>query len=561
MSALALVAQQMSAVALLATAHGVGEAAEKLGVIAVGLLAAVAMLAHAPRISERARAAAMLAALVVAPVLLVVDIWHTSQLAHLRHQPAKAGAVAVAGLLVVAGLALLVHRRPRAFPLLAVFALPFRLPISTGGSTSNLLIPLYLVVGAGALAYAVPRLSSMYPGTLDPSSDGARAEGTPAPRPADRGPTAAGWWARSISPRGLEWLLAASVVLYGLQAAYSADFSKALENMAFFYVPFALLFALLREVRWTRELLLQCLAVAVALAVVFAGIGFVEYHRKQLFLNPKVIAANQYSDYFRVNSLFFDPNIYGRFLALVMVGVATGVMWSVRRREVLLGGGLLLWLLGGLVTSFSQSSIAALLLGLAVLAAYRWDVRSTVYVAGALVTIALVVVAAAPPSLHLGLSGRSGSASNATSGRTKLIEGGLRLFADRPVQGFGPGSFAQEYRAHEAHVTSTSATSASHTIPVTVAAEQGLVGLALYAALLVSAFAVLFRGAGRSPPRIAVAACFAALVLHTFTYADFLEDPVTWTLLGIGVALACVVDGGGERRSSEPDMEPAVLRS
>ena len=58
---------------------------------------------------------------------------------------------------------------------------------------------------------------------------------------------------------------------------------------------------------------------AVALAVVFAGIGFVEYARKTLFLNPKVVAANQYDNYFRVNSLFFDPSIYGRFLALVMI--------------------------------------------------------------------------------------------------------------------------------------------------------------------------------------------------------------------------------------------------
>jgi O-antigen ligase len=347
------------------------------------------------------------------------------------------------------------------------------------------------------------------------------------------------------------------VVLYALQASYSADFSKALENMVFFYVPFALLFALLREVRWTRELLLMCLGTAVALAVLFAGIGFVEYYRKHLFLNPKVVAANEYSNFFRVNSLFFDPNIYGRFLALVMVAVTAGVLWSVRRREVLLGAAVLLWLLAGLVTSFSQSSIAALLLGLAVLAAWRWDVRGTLYVALALVALALVVVALAPPGLHLGLSGKAGSASNATSGRTKLIKGGLRLFADRPLEGFGPGSFALEYRAHE-HVDSTNATSASHTIPITVAAEQGIVGLALYAALLVSAFAVLFADAGRSPPpepgypslrlaspfRPALAACFAALVLHTFTYADFLEDPLTWTLLGIGVALAAAARYG-----------------
>ncbi|HEX7609186.1 MAG TPA: hypothetical protein VF380_00810, partial [Solirubrobacteraceae bacterium] len=89
--------------------------------------------------------------------------------------------------------------------------------------------------------------------------------------------------------------------------------------------------------------------------------------------------------------------------------------------------------------------------------------------------------------------------------------------------------------------------SASHTIPVTVAAEQGILGLAVYFALLVASFAVLFRGAGRSPPRIAIAACFAALVLHTWTYADFLEDPFTWALLAIGLALA---DAARQARAS-----------
>jgi O-antigen ligase len=557
-------------VQLLATAHGLGEAAEKLGVIAVALLAAVVVLgggqaarwrgggasasgdARTPGgpwpITPRTRSLALLATLVLTPVLLAIDVWHTTQLAHLRAHPAEAAGAVVLGLLVVAALALLVHRSPRAFPLLAVAALPFRLPISTGGSTSNLLVPLYLVVGAGSLAYLVPRLfGAVEP--ADPASElGACATdrdslgeaGVAEERAAEIATSVRGWWAWATAPRGLEWLLMASVVLYALQASYSADFSKALENMVFFYVPFALLFALLREVRWTRELLLKCLTIAVVLAVLFAGIGFVEYYRKHLFLNPKVVAANEYSNFFRVNSLFFDPNIYGRFLALVMIAVMAGVLWSARRREVLVGGAVLLWLLAGTVTSFSQSSIAALLLGLAVLAAWRWDVRGTLYVTGALVAIALVAVALAPPSLHLGLSGKGGSASNATSGRTKLIEGGLRLFADRPLQGFGPGSFAWEYRARE-HVDGTNATSASHTIPITVAAEQGIVGLLLYAALLVSAFAVLFKGVGRAPPgpvRPALAACFAALVLHTFTYADFLEDPLTWTLLGIGVALA-----------------------
>ena len=350
----------------------------------------------------------------------------------------------------------------------------------------NLLIPLYLVVAAGTLTFIAPRLLSRGPGL-----DGSGKRELPG--------EVVGKVSTWLSPRGVEWLLLTAVVLYALQGVYSTDHAKAAENIAFFYLPFGLLFILLRDVRWTRELVLSCLGVAVALAVVFAGVGFVEYYRKALFLNPKVVASNQFGNYFRVNSLFFDPSIYGRFLAIVMTAVTTVVLWSRNRRDVLLGAAVLGWLLAGLVTSFSQSSIAALLLGLVVLAAYRWDVRATAYVTGAVLAIAAVVVLLAPPSLHFGLHGSGGSTSNATSGRAKLVSGGLELFTDRPLYGYGSGSFETEYKRH-GNATTANATSASHTIPITVAAEQGILGLAVYVAMLVAAFAVLFRGAGRSPP-------------------------------------------------------------
>ena len=455
-----------------------------------------------------------------------------------------------AGLLALGPLVWLMRRDARALPLLAVFALPFRLPVATSSRTVNLLIPLYVVVAAGVLAYLPQLLRSRRARAASaPHRAGLAAAAT-----ADAGERRwSGWpafpgrsWRAWLTPAGLQWLLAATVALYALQALYSPDLAKAAENLAFFYVPFLVLFVLLRDVRWTPQLLLACLGVAVALGVIFAGVGFVEYARKSLFLNPKVVAANQYDNYFRVNSLFFDPNIYGRFLALVMIALTVVVLWSARRRDVIAGACVLAWLLAGLVTSFSQSSIAALLLGLAVLAAWRWDVRGTLYAAGALLVVAAAVLLAAPSSLHFGLKGSGGSASNATSGRTKLISGGLELFAEDPLQGHGSGSFEHVYQQHNLGAGAQNATSASHTIPVTVAAEQGIIGLAMYAALLVSALAVLFRGAGRSPPRIAIAACFAALVLHTWTYADFLEDPLTWTLLGIGVALARAPDTRGQ---------------
>ncbi|HUB76922.1 MAG TPA: hypothetical protein VL977_07685, partial [Solirubrobacteraceae bacterium] len=153
--------------------------------------------------------------------------------------------------------------------------------------------------------------------------------------------------------------------------------------------------------------------------------------------------------------------------------------------------------------------------------------------------------------IPVALGGSSGSIANATSGRTSLLRGGLHLFEHRPLAGYGSGSFAPEYRASLAHVPNgferherlpyePPVTSDSHTTPVTIAAEQGLIGLLAYAALLAACAARLL-----GPPdvracaaRAAIAAAFAALLVHTLFYADFLEDPATWVLLAAAGALA-----------------------
>jgi O-antigen ligase len=470
--------------------------------ILAALLAAGALVAPGPR----ARAAAMLGALVLAPVILGFHIADSDQVQPLRDHPSLAVAGGVGAVVVLTVLALLFDRRPSWLPVAAAATLPFRVPIASGGSTANLLVPLYLVVAAGAAAYAIPRLA----GRERPEVGRA--------------------------PGALEWALAASVALYGIQSSYSADFGHALENVVFFYVPFALLFALVARVAWTPKLARVCLGVLVVLALALVGIGFVEYATRHLFLNPKVIASNQLEDYFRVNSLFFDPNIYGRFLAVVMLLLAGWLLWARRQREVVAGALLLAVLWGGLVLTFSQSSFTALLVGLAILGAMRWSVRWALILSGGALVVAVVFVALAPGAVHLDL-GNSKSADKATSGRYDLIKGGLKLFKRAPLVGQGSGSFAREYRRAE-HVSPERAASASHTIPVTVAAEQGLIGLVVYLALLAAALARLFRGARRVPERAAVAAAFVALLAHSMMYAAFLEDPLTWTLLGAGTAMA-----------------------
>jgi O-antigen ligase len=209
-----------------------------------------------------------------------------------------------------------------------------------------------------------------------------------------------------------------------------------------------------------------------------------------------------------------------------------------------------LW--GGLVLTFSQSSFAALLAGLAVLSALRWDARRTAAAAVLGVVAASVFVLAFQSALKIHLGSSSG-VNKVTSGRGDLISGGLDLISNRPLWGYGSGSFGRAYR-QERKGNQQEAVSASHTMPITIGAEQGLIGLAAYVAVLLAALRVLFgnraASASRAPPdggrapspflpaRAALAAMFCALVLHTMGYAAFLEDPFTWVILAAGISLA-----------------------
>jgi O-antigen ligase len=324
------------------------------------------------------------------------------------------------------------------------------------------------------------------------------------------------------------------VVLYALQALYSPDFSKSLQNVCFFFVPFSLAYALLREVDWNRRLLTLVLWVVAVEAVAFVAVGSVEYLSESLFWNDQVIRSNEFHTYFRVNSVFWDPNIYGRYLALVIVIATTALLWVEDRRcaAVLTGLIAVLWI--GLVPTFSQSSFAALLGGLAVLAALRWSVRWTLAAVGAAAVLGIAVVVFAG-----GVSKLNPSRINIdTGGRANLVSGGLDLFAQRPVWGYGAGSFPRAYREHVA--TRKTPVSVSHTQPVTVAAEQGVIGFAAYLALLAVALWTMAKGLWASPlvGRAAVLAAFAALLVHTMAYAGFFEDPIAWVLLAVGASLA-----------------------
>ncbi len=482
----------------------------RIGVVLAALLAAATMLAR----GDVRRAWTMLGAMVLALVLLLDDVWNSTQFQVVHRHPLYAAVAALLGVVLLAAAARLINRRPSLVPLLIVAALPFRLPISVGGATSNLLVPLYLVLAASGLAWIVPTLREHH------------LAGAPGGVPAAPREVAA-----QRPPRHrFEWLIAVYIVLYALQALYSTDFAKAVQNEIFFYVPFAVVLTLLRDVRWTRDLLVRSVVVTGVLAVIVALIGFGEEITRTLWLNTNLINSNDLHSYFQVNSVFFDPNIFGRYLALVMVLLVTILLYDRRTRIQVLSIVTLAVLWGCLIFTLSRSSLAGLAVGMAVLAALRWRARPVLYLGAVVVLVGAAVVVSDPARFGLN------NLNLASSGRANLITGGIKLFGDRPLQGWGSAAFSVEYKHFWPRQASL--VSDSHNIPITVASEQGVIGLIVYGALVIGAIVTLLRGARGDPFRVGIAATFLALLLHTMLYADFLEDPTTWTLLGIGGALA-----------------------
>jgi O-antigen ligase len=485
--------------------------------VAAGIVAAGAVGLSLLAGDRKLRAGGMFTALAIALALMAGEGW--DELASIRDTPAAfAAAIAAAGLALAAFAAILL-RWPLFLPLVIVAALPIRIPIGVGGGDDvNLLVPLYVVLGGGMLAEGIAAL---------------RSEGASPAR----------------CPRPLALALLAAVGLYAVQASYSNDIGFAARNIGFFLIPFAVMFALLVEVRWTPRLLAFTFAVVLGEALLFAVVGIGQHIAGEIFWNDALEMSNDFHFYLRVNSLFWDPNIYGRYLALAIV-ISLGVLvWLRDRRWALALAAAIALAFAGLSVAFSQSSFISLLFGIAVLVALRWSLLWTAIVAPLVAAVAvaglLTIGSGADSDEPVGIK---------TEGRTTLIRGGLDLAEERPLYGYGSASFPEAFA--EAEDVKKGENTVSHNEPVTVAAEQGAIGLLVYISLLAVAIWTLLSGMrgiapgfgasgdreaverGFAPARIAIAAAFGALLVHTIGYAGYLIDPLTWALLAAGAALA-----------------------
>ena len=263
-----------------------------------------------------------------------------------------------------------------------------------------------------------------------------------------------------------------------------------------------------------------------SLAALFAAIGLLEEATHRLiFYTPAVQIGNAYSSFFRVTSLFRDPSLYGRHVVLG-IAVVLAAAWY-RKLGLTIAAAVVVFLFAGLFFSYSQSSLVALF-GVAVFVAVVAGDRAVRLVAAA---TAVLVIAGGGAFVADKVAGAS--TQRVTSDRSRRIDLTARVFAEHPLVGVGLGSQPRASQAVSANGGPPSLF-VSHTTPLTVAAELGVIGLALYAALLAGASKALLRVFRLDAAfGLALAAVFLGLFVHSLFYSGFFEDPVTWLVLGV----------------------------
>jgi O-antigen ligase len=432
-----------------------------------------------------------------ATVALAISLVGTDDLELLVEDPAGLGAL-VAGVALICLGAVPLVRHAAVTPVVLLAVAPFRIPVELGEEEAFLLLPLYVVLASAVIALAVRMLRGEHPPAV---------------------------------PFQLALPIGAFVVFASISLLWTWDERAGGIALAFFLFPFVAGLGVVARAPlapWLPRALVITLA---SLGALFAAVGIWQAHTRTLFFSRDVEVANAYTTFFRVTSLFKDPSLYGRYLVIPMV-VLLVVLLARRTRSALWVAlaGVVGFLFLGLFFSYSQSSFVALFVTVAAIAFVAGDRRFRVV----LVACAVAATLAAGAFAAAEIEGRS--ARDVTSGRSRLVDITYEAFKLRPVAGVGIGG--QPAASAEAIGRRSPTRNASHTTPLTVLAELGLVGFALYAWMLAAVGWALIRiSRVERAFALGLAAVLFVLFVHSLLYAGFFEDPLTWGAIGLVAAL------------------------
>ena len=464
--------------------------------------------AQPPGSARRAATFALLAGLVLLAAAELGLAWALGGGPLDRLGGASAAAAVALALVALGAASALFAQRPALVPIAVLVTAPLRPPLSFDSSSALLvriaddgrlgrLLPLYFVLAAAACALGWRALR--------------------------------GHQLRPL-PRQVALPAAAFFAFACCSLLWADDVEAGTNLLLFFTLPFVALLATVARADFPPWAPRALATAALALATLFAAVGLWQAATHELFFYaPNLAASNANTDYFRVTSLFGDPSLYGRHVVLG-IGVALALL-ATRRWRVWPLIGLIGVMWAGLLFSYSQSSMGALLVITVLLAVTTGDRR--VRRAVALLTLAAALVGCG----YLAVQVADGESLNRiTSDRTNRVEDAVRVIEEHPLLGVGIGGQPRASRRLSGSERPTP-NFVSHTTPLTVFAELGVVGLALYAWLLAGgAWLILQLWRRDEALGLVLGAAFVGLFVHALFYSGFLEDPLTWFVIAVAAA-------------------------
>lgn len=250
-----------------------------------------------------------------------------------------------------------------------------------------------------------------------------------------------------------------------------------------------------------------------------------------------------------------DPNYFGQLL-LVLVPLAVWASLNGRTwRGKSFGVAALLLLLAAIGLTFSRGAYLGAVIVLGVYAMYlRLDARYLLILplVGALLYVAPPEFRARFGTLDEMLPGNNAGAyaDGSLQGRTVKAEIALTMVADNPILGVGRGNYRLHYRDYinEIEGAGSNTERDAHSLYLEVAAEQGIIGLAVFVGLLATVWGRLRKAeqlfAAADEHRMAALAVavkvgfLGYLVTSLFLHGAY--GYMLWLQVGMAVALVVI---------------------
>jgi len=279
-----------------------------------------------------------------------------------------------------------------------------------------------------------------------------------------------------------------------------------------------------------------------------AAVGAILFVTHWSIWTPNPAVAN------RLNITFGDPNITARFLTLC--ACAAVLTFAARKAPSWLAVTTAIACALVLPLTFSRSGLALFIVSVVVAAvASTTRRRAAALAAGTLVVFAVSTgvnpvtrdraesAAMTLATLVTGSTNTSAPAARATSqggvtlddNRKYLVAAGVNMFVDHPLTGVGFGGYQQQLVTNYKRYLPPNflhPDTASHTAFVTVAAEEGVIGLGLLLAFLVWLGVEAFR-ARRSVWVQLPMVLIVPIVLYSQFEGRLLEEPYFWLCLAL----------------------------